>query len=181
MPDADRPTTNVVPYAPLETERLELRELAAPDAAFILELVNDPDWLRNIGDRGVRSLDDARAYIANGPAASYARFGFGLWRVRVKDTPEAIGICGLLKRDTLDDVDIGFAFLPAARGKGYALEAAKATLDCARDRVGLTRVVGIVSPHNAASITLLERLGMRFERTLTTPDKLDTALYGCAL
>ena len=172
----------VASYAPIESERLRLQELAERDAAFILELVNDPDWLRHIGDRGVRTLDDARAYIANGPATMYARYGFGLWRVGRRDDDIAIGLCGLLKRDTLDDPDIGFAFLPAHRGRGYAFEAAQATLACARERVGLKRVVAIVSPRNDASIALLERLGLRYETTFASAaDKPDTSLYACAL
>jgi ribosomal-protein-alanine N-acetyltransferase len=110
---------------PFETDRLILRELTVEDAPFILELVNDPDWRHFIGDRGIRTLVDAGAYILGGPVAMYRRLGFGLWHVALKDqTP--IGICGLIKRDTLDHVDIGFAFLPGFRGRGYAYEAASA-------------------------------------------------------
>jgi len=170
------------PMQPIQTPRLALRELVDDDAAFILELVNDPSWLRYIGDKGVRDLDGARAYIANGPQASYARFGFGLWRVDLKDTGTPIGLCGLLKRDTLDDVDIGYAFLPRFVGKGYAFEAAEATWRHARETLRLPRLVAIVSPDNAASIKLLEKLGLRFETALKMKDDgSDTALYGCAL
>lgn len=153
----------------LETERLSLRHLTDADAAFILELVNDPDWLRFIGDRGVRSLDDARAYILNGPVASYARHGFGLYLVELGDGGAPVGMCGLLKRDWLDDVDVGFAFLPRFRGMGLAHEAARATLEYGRVALGLPRVAAIVSPENAGSIRLLEKLGMRFERMAVPP------------
>ena len=93
----------------LETERLALRHLAAGDAEFLIELLNDPSFIRNIGDRGVRTVQDAHAYVQNGPAASYAKNGFGLDLVILKDTGEPIGLCGLIKRPTLDDVDIGYA------------------------------------------------------------------------
>ena len=149
-----------------ETERLTLRRLTPADAPFILELLNDPDWLRYIGDKGVRSLDDARNYIENGPMAMYARHGFGLFVTELKDGRTPIGMCGLLKRDTLDDVDIGFAFLPAYRARGFAYEAAAAALSWGRNECGLARIVAITSLDNHASGKLLERLGLRFERTI---------------
>lgn len=146
----------------LQTERLNLRQPAEADAPFILGLVNDPDWLRYIGDRKVHSLDDARSYIAKGPTAMHARHGHSLMLVALKDgTP--IGLCGLLKRDTLEQPDIGFAFLPQYRGQGYALEAAAATLADGRNRLGLRRILAITSPDNAASGRLLEKLGLRLE------------------
>ncbi|HEY1435325.1 MAG TPA: GNAT family N-acetyltransferase, partial [Thermoanaerobaculia bacterium] len=123
-----------------ETDRLVLRRLTAEDAPFILEILNDADWLRFIGDRGVRTLDDARHYIATGPVESYARHGFGLFLTALKAGGTPIGLCGLLKRDVLDDVDVGYAFLPQYRGNGYAQEAAAAMLRFARDTVGLARV-----------------------------------------
>ncbi len=144
----------------IETDRLLLCELTPDDAPFILSLVNEPSWLRYIGDRGVRTLDDARAYIRSGPMATIAQFGYGLWQVRRRSDDAAMGLCGLLKRDALDAPDIGFAFSPAYWGKGYAREAAQATLDQARDAFGLTRILAIVSPANASSIQLLEGLGM---------------------
>jgi [ribosomal protein S5]-alanine N-acetyltransferase len=166
----------------IETERLVLRRLDADDAAFIVALVNDPDWLRHIGDKNVRSLDDARAYLSNGPIASYEKHGFGLFAVERRDDGALIGMCGLIKRDTLDDVDIGFAYLPAYRAQGYAREAAAATLAYARDAHGLKRVVAIVSPANHASARLLERVGFRYEspvRTAADRDPID--LYATAL
>ncbi len=148
----------------IETERLVLRRLTLHDAPFILELLNDPAFLLYIGDKGVRTQADACRYIETGPMASYDRHGFGLLRVELKDSGEPIGMCGLLKRDYLPDVDVGFALLPAHRAKGYTLEAASAVLAHARDALGLERVLAITSPDNVASIGLLERLGFRFER-----------------
>ena len=150
----------------IETERLVLRRLDLDDTAFIFELVNDPDWLRHIGDKNVRSLDDARAYLVNGPIDMYAKHGFGLFAVERREDGALIGMCGLIKRDTLDDVDIGFAYLPAYRAQGYAREAAAATLAYARDVHGMKRVVAIVSPANHASARLLERVGLRYERAV---------------
>src|SRR5438552_2883098 len=136
----------------LETERLRLRWLSAEDAAFMLELVNDPAWLRFIGDRGVRTLEDARGYILNGPVAMYRRVGFGLYLVELKQSRTPIGICGLIKRAGLEDVDIGFAFLPAFCGQGYAYESASAMIAYAQDTLGLYRVVAITAPDNQRSI-----------------------------
>lgn len=143
----------------LQTDRLRIRELAAGDAPFILELLNDPDWLRHIGDRGVRSLADARRYIEQGPRSMYARHGHGLYCVTRADEGTPLGLCGLLKREELTDPDLGFAFLPAFRRAGYAREAAEAVLADGRARLGLTRVTAIVAPGNTASIRLLEGLG----------------------
>ncbi len=165
----------------LETPRLALRRLTADDAPFILELVNVPAFLRNIGDRGVRDLDDARAYIANGPVASYARHGIGLWHVALREDGTAIGMCGLLKRDTLEHVDIGFAYLPAWWGKGYAREAAAAVMEYGTRTLGIPRIVAIVSPGNAASIRVLEHIGLTFERNLQlNDDGSETSLYSPA-
>ena len=164
-----------------ETPRLRLRSLDAErDAPFILALVNEPSWLENIGDRGVRSLDDARAYVTNGPLASYAQHGFGLFCVELRDTGEAIGMCGLLKRDWLGDVDVGFAFFPKFWAKGYAYESAAGVIEWARVARGVTRVVGIVKPGNLASIRVLEKLGMTFERVVTSPDGVESCLYTAA-
>ena len=151
----------------LETERLVLRHFKPSDAAFILELVNEPGWKKYIGDRGVNSLDDARRYIETVPLASYAKHGFGLWAVELKDGGSLVGMCGLIKRDTLEDVDIGFALLSRFEGRGYAREAANATLAYARDQLGLTRVVAITTEHNHRSGILLERAGMSYEGTIS--------------
>jgi len=157
----------------LETQRLTLRRFAPGDAAFILELVNDPDWKRFIGDKKVASLDDARGYILKGPVAMYERVGFGLWLAALKDgTP--IGMCGLIQREGLEDVDIGFAFLPRYRANGYAHEAAAATLTYGREVLKIARIVAITSVDNAGSIRLLEKLGMRFEKLVSLPDDPET-------
>lgn len=155
----------------LTTLRLHLRELrdTEADADFILRLLNDPSWLRYIGDRGVRSLEDARRYIASGPVAMYARLGFGLYLVERREDGAAMGLCGLLKRDGLDDADIGFAFFPEYGGHGYALEAARAALDAGFSMHRLARVVAITAQGNAASMRLLERLGFAYERDVTLP------------
>src|SRR5690349_22993850 len=148
----------------LETKRLSLRRLTVDDAEFILTLLNEPAFLRYIGDKKVRNLDDARQYIINGPRASYERHGFGLYMVELRDSHTPIGMCGLIKRDELPDADIGFAFLPDYWNKGFALEAATAVLNDARERLKLKRVLAIVNPDNDASIRLLEKLGLRFQR-----------------
>jgi ribosomal-protein-alanine N-acetyltransferase len=166
----------------LTTERLVLRHLAADDADFIVALMNDPDWLRYIGDRGIRTADDARGYIASGPVDMYARLGFGLYAVELRDDGTPIGICGLIRRDWLEDVDLGFAFLPRFRGAGYAHEAAAATVEHARDTLGLDRLLAIVSPENEGSVRLLGKLGMTFERRAQPPGAGgEVCVYGRAL
>jgi RimJ/RimL family protein N-acetyltransferase len=154
----------------LETDRLVLRKISADDAEFILELLNQPSFLQFIGDKGVRNTEDAIRYIETGPQASYERFGFGLYLVELKDSGVSLGICGLLKRDTLPDVDIGFAFLPAYWSRGYAFEAANAVMTYGRDVLGLQRIVAITSLDNVASIKLLEKIGLRFERLIKLAD-----------
>ncbi|WP_140634858.1 GNAT family N-acetyltransferase [Methylibium rhizosphaerae] len=153
----------------LETPRLTLRRLAEGDDAFILELLNEPGWLRYIGDKGVRCLDDARRYISQGPMAMYERVGFGLWLVQRTADGVPLGICGLIRRDGLDDVDIGFAFLARYGSMGYAHEAASACMAHAREVLRLPRVVAITVAGNQASIRLLEKLGLRFEREINLP------------
>lgn len=142
----------------LKTRRLVLSRLTADDAPFILELLNDPDWIRFIGDRKVRSVADARAYLEKGPITMYAREGFGLYRTALGSSNTPIGMCGLIRRPGLDDVDLGFAFLPAYRGQGYGLESAQGVLEHARS-LGLTRIVAIASKDNVRSARLLARLG----------------------
>jgi RimJ/RimL family protein N-acetyltransferase len=153
----------------LETERLALRRLSAEDAGFILELVNDPDWLRFIGDRGVRTPEAARDYISRNLMPMYERHGFGLYLTELKGRGTPVGICGLIKRDSLEDVDIGFAFLPQFRGKGYGYESAAAVMAYGRRAFGLNRIVAITSPDNDVSARLLEKLGFRFERMVSLP------------
>lgn len=148
----------------LDTARLRLREINDADAPFILELLNEPSFIRNIGDRGVRTFEDAREYIRKGPVASYAINGFGLWLVELQATGEPIGMCGLLRRAVLDAPDIGFAFLPAHQSRGYGFESATAVLAHAREVLRLPRVVAIVNADNEVSTRLLEKLGLSFER-----------------
>lgn len=149
----------------LETERLVLRRMCLDDDAFIRTLLNEPSFVRFIGDRGVRTLDDARRYIADGPLASYRRVGFGLYLVETRDERAPIGICGLLKRDTLEHPDIGFAFLPRFWSQGYAYESASAVLCYGRTALRIRRILAITSPDNDASIRLLKRLGFAYEGT----------------
>ncbi len=163
----------------LETERLLLREFSTEDADFILELLNEPSFIRNIGDRGVRTIDDANSYILNGPVASYAKNGFGLYLVKLKETSESIGMCGLIKRDTLEDVDIGYAFLPRFWSKGYAVEAAQATKEYAKHVIGLNRIVAITDPKNEGSIRVLQKIGLNFERMVKlSEDDIELKLFG---
>jgi RimJ/RimL family protein N-acetyltransferase len=162
----------------LQTERLLLRHLTEDDAEFYVTLVNDPDWLRFIGDRGLRTAEAAREYLASGPIPGYARNGFGLYLTALKEGGTPIGICGLVRREGLDDVDVGFAFLPAFRGRGYAVEAGTAVLAHAHEDVGLTRVAAITNPDNDASIAVLHKLGFRFDRLMRlSPDAAEVNLF----
>lgn len=158
----------------LETDRLILRWLSPDnDAAFILDLLNDPSFVRFIGDKGVHTIDDARKYILNGPVASYKQFGFGLYAVELKEGKVPIGICGVLKRDTLPHPDIGFAFLPAYWNQGYAYESAAAAMTHARDILGLDQILAITTPDNEASVKLLAKIGFRFERMIKLSEDAD--------
>ena len=154
----------------IETQRLAIRRLTLDDAGFVWELLNDADFLKFIGDRGVRNVDDAVEYLKDGPLEMYERLGFGLWCVELRVTQTPMGICGLLKREWLDDVDIGFAFLPDFRGKGYAFEASRAVIAHAIDALGIQRLAAIVSPANVRSQSLLGRLGMRFRTLVRAPN-----------
>ena len=162
----------------LESERLTLRQLTPADAAFMLQHLNEPSFIQNIGDKGVRTLEDARNHILTGPMEMYRRHGFGLYRVDMKDTGTPIGTCGLLKRDTLEDVDIGYAFLPQYWSKGYAFEAAKAVMAYGKDTLGIERIVAIVSPHNEGSINVLQKIGLKFEKLMRlTPESNEVKLF----
>lgn len=153
----------------ITTSRLLIRPFTPDDAPFILELLNEPAFIQNIADRGVRTVEDARNYLLNGPMASYERHGFGLYGVELKETGVLVGMCGLIKRDILPDVDIGFAFLRRYWGRGYATEAAEAVMSRGRDVHKLERIVAIVSPGNEASINVLQKLGLRFDRMIPWP------------
>jgi len=172
-PEAVRPV--------LETDRLALRWLTRGDAGFIQELVNQPSWLRNIGERNVHSPEDAVGYIERGPRTSYAQHGFGLWCVVRKEDGIPIGMCGLLKRDHLDHPDIGFAYLERYQGMGYGTEAALATMGYARTELGVSRILAVVDPSNAGSISILRKLGMTHLGPIQMPGEgPPIALYGPA-
>lgn len=162
----------------LDTERLSLRQLTTEDAAFVLELLNEPSFLKNIGDRGVRTTEDAVRYILQGPVASYERHGYGLWVVELKGERVTIGICGLVRRDVLPCADIGYAFLPRYWSRGYAYESAAAVLNYARDVLGLKRLLAVVNSDNTGSIKVLEKLGLKFERMVRlSADAPEIALF----
>jgi len=150
----------------ITSERLFIRPITVDDAPFILTLLNEPSFLRYIGDKQVRNLEDARQYILNGPIASYERHGFGLCLMELRESPTPVGMCGILKREGLPDPDLGFALLPDFWSKGLAFEAATAVLNDASERLKLERILAITSLDNEASIKLLERLGFRFERVV---------------
>ncbi|KAA3656755.1 MAG: N-acetyltransferase [Calditrichaeota bacterium] len=150
----------------IETARLALSHLSFDDAPFILTLLNDEDFIKNIGDKNVRAIADAENYLKNGPIQSYENFGFGLYRVSNKATGTPVGICGLLKRETLPDVDIGYAFLPQYCGMGYATESTCAVMAYAQNTLGLARIVAVVSPENEASKKVLHKLGLRYEKMI---------------
>jgi ribosomal-protein-alanine N-acetyltransferase len=162
----------------LETERLRLRWLTRDDAPFIIELLNDPSFIRFIGDKGVRTKEDAEKYLVNGPLASYEQFGYGLYATELKDSSVPIGICGLLKRETLPHPDIGFAFLPAYWSQGYAFEASNAVMRHARAAFNLSTILAITTPENEASGKLLAKIGMAFDRLIKlTPESDEVKLF----
>jgi len=162
----------------LNTDRLELRWLTLDDAPLMLAVWNDPAFVRYVADRGIRTLEQARAAIEAGPLRLYAEYGYGPFRVRRREDGVDMGICGLFRRDGLEEPDIGFAILPDYCGKGYGFEASAAVLEHARDTLGLSCVTAIVSPHNEASIGLLGKLGMHYERPIRMPgDDHDVSFY----
>lgn len=150
----------------IETELLILKELTVEDAPFILSLLNEPSFILNIGDKGVRDIEGAEKYILNGPVDSYHKNGFGLYLVALKSTQEPIGISGLVKRPALDDADIGFAFLPAYWSKGYAVESAQGVMHYGKEILKLKRILGITSIDNYGSIKVLEKVGLKFEKLI---------------
>lgn len=161
----------------IETERLFLREFELKDADFILKLVNAPNWLEFLGDKQIRTNLQAEEYLKNSLLKSYKDNGFGLWLVGLKDSNVPIGMCGLVDRDSLDDVDIGFALLPQYSKLGYGLEAASATMNYAKHVLKLPKVVGITDPPNKASISLLNKIGLRFEKTLQLAENNTVLLF----
>ena len=165
-----------------ETERLIIQQFTLNDAPFILELLNSESWIKYIGDRKIRTIEDAEKYLLNGPIKNYSAIGFGLSLVKTKKENISIGMCGLIKRDTLKDVDIGFAFFPQYEGKGYGFESASAVMKNAKDVLKLNRVVAITVNYNHSSIKLLERLGMILEGNIYMPgDTEELMLFGINL
>jgi RimJ/RimL family protein N-acetyltransferase len=154
----------------LETKRLILRHFCIDDAGFIIRLLNEPSFIRYIGDKGVRTGEDAKQYLLSGPIDSYDRFGYGLNMVELKESGEPIGMCGLVRREDLDDADIGFALLEQHWSQGYAAESAEAVMRQARETLNLQRIVAIVAPDNHSSIKLLEKIGLTFERMIRRGD-----------
>lgn len=161
----------------LETNRLLLRKFDLNDADFILQLVNSPEWLKFIGDKGVKTKADAINYLESGPIKSYKENGFGLWLVALKNTDNPIGMCGLVKRDTLEDIDIGFAILPGYTQQGYGFEIASETLKYAKENLQLDRVIAITDAKNTASIKLLTKIGLSYEKTLALSETDSVLVY----
>ncbi len=144
----------------IHTERLELREYTLKDAPFIFKLMNSEGWLKNIGDRNIKTIEDAEAYMLKNYLSSYEKHGFGPYLVSLKEGRMPIGSSGLYKRDNLDFPDVGFAFLSEFGNKGYAFESAQAVMNYASDTLKLQTIVGITLPENSASIKLLKKLGL---------------------
>lgn len=168
-PDASAPI--------LETPRLRLRRVALSDSAFFLELLNDPSWLANIGDRGVHTNADAESYIRNTIWTQYEAYGYGMYALQLKSSESLIGICGLVKREFLSAPDLGFALLPDYVGQGLAAEAAGELMSHAQDRLRIARLYAIVTHGNERSVRLLARLGFRRERPYVTPQGVEVELY----
>ena len=148
----------------IETNRLILRKFIIDDAGFVLELLNSPSWLKYIGDRNVKNLEDAKNYISDKLISSYIKNGFGLYEIILKKDNIPVGMCGLIKRDTLENIDLGFALSPVFTGNGYAFEAAFATLNYAKTVLKLERIIAITTTENKNSIKLLEKLKFVFEK-----------------
>ena len=167
---------------PGNTERLRFRRLTLDDTNLMLAVWNDPAFIRYVGDRGIRTLEEARQAMLDGPLMLYEKYGHGPYRIALKNDDTAIGICGIFRRDGLDEPDIGFSTLPKHCGRGYAYEAACAVIDYARADLGLPLLTAIVSPDNAASVGLIRKLGLRFERMYEWPDSdEEVAIYGMQL
>lgn len=162
---------------PLTTGRTTIREIQLSDAPFIYELMNTPEWLRNIGDRNVKSLDSAKAYIINNIKSSYKENGFGMWLVQITETHKPIGTCGLLQREYLPIPDIGFAFLPEYIGKGFGRESAEAVMHWASENLKTVAIAGFTNPENQASVKLLEKLGFKELRKMTLPNGAEVTYF----
>jgi RimJ/RimL family protein N-acetyltransferase/uncharacterized protein YndB with AHSA1/START domain len=165
----------------IETDRLLLRYFEAGDAGVVLRILNEPSFIENVGDKGVRTTEDAAAYLASGPIASYEAHGYGLYLVVLKNTNEPIGMCGLLNRPQFADVDVGYSFLPEFWRRGFAAESVSAVIEHARRALGIGRIIALVAPHNVSSARLLEKLGFTFrERALLQPAGSEVLVYASA-
>ena len=153
----------------IETDRLSLRRFTHNDVPFIFKLLNEPGWLRFIGDRGIVCEEDARSYIETALIASYRKYGYGLYAIDLKEGNIPVGMCGLVKRDWLDNADLGFALCSCYQGMGYATEAAQAVLDYAKNMLELHRVLAVTSGDNDRSKNLLNNIGMTYKKTMTAP------------
>ena len=153
----------------IETDRLILREFTLDDASFVLQLVNEPSWIENIGDKNVHNIADAQDYIVSGPMQSYQDNGYGLYMAELKLKGGPVGMCGLVKRDFFRDPDVGFAFLPEYWGLGFASEAGKATLQYARNQLNIDTVLGITSVDNKGSMRVLEKIGLKYDKMVDLP------------
>jgi RimJ/RimL family protein N-acetyltransferase len=160
----------------LETDRLLLRELTLNDAPFVVTLLNSPGYLKFIGNKNVRTEEQAKHYLTNGPIKSYSGNGYGLFLVEEKTDHQAIGMCGIINRDGLDSPDIGFAFLPDYTNYGYAFESASAILNYAKNQLNIPEILAIVLPDNARSIRLLEKIGLKFIKTFSFPNNAEELL-----
>ena len=168
---------NPIMKKPLVTERLRIREFTEADAGFIFHLLNTPAWLEFIGNRNIKTLEDARLYIINAPLFSYLKFGFGPYLVELKDSAVPIGMCSLIKRDSLEDVDLGFAFLPEHIGKGYAYETCQAVMEYSKTILGIKKLVAITDTHNTSSVKLLEKIGFLSEGKVKLPGEEEELLF----
>lgn len=147
----------------INTDRLSIRYIKVEDFNFIFRLLNDPSWIKYIGDKGIKTEDDARNYIQTGPLQMYKNFGFGLYLVTLKETAVPIGLCGLIKRPSLENIDLGYAFLPEYTGKGYAFEATKAVLQYGKEQLTIDKIVAITTIDNLSSEKVLLKLGFTFD------------------
>ena len=155
----------------LQTKNLTFSEFNYHDGLFLVELLNSPNWLKYIGARGVNNELDAIQYIKNVYQKSYQQNGFGFYKVAITATNQPIGLCGIVKRDSLDDIDIGFAFLPAFAGQGFGYEAANATLEYAFNQLNISKIVAMVMPENEVSIALIKKIGMLFTKNIKLPNE----------
>ena len=160
-----------------ETQRLILTKITEDDAPFILELMNTPGWLKFIGDRNIKTVSEARDYIKKNQLKCYEDYGFGYYKILLKsENLKPIGTSGLLKRDTLEHIDVGFSLLPNYYKKGYGFEAANTILNLAKTQFKIKTVCAITLPSNIASIRLLKKLGLSLKKEVKPFEDDETLL-----